>query len=102
MKKSKLFLIISIIFVIAASTFFVSVPNGLTQSELGWTNPINLSNSGASTNPLIVVDTVGVIHVIWVDEFDGYKYTESANGVDWTTPVTTQFPFIPEDAAPKV
>ena len=101
MKQSKTFLIISIIFALAISTFFVFVPKSLAQAGIGWTDPINLSNSGASTDPLIVVDTNSVVHVIWVDEFDGYKYVESPNGVDWTTPISVSFPFSPEDAPPR-
>ena len=95
------FLLIVLLFVFIAPTFFMSVPSSLAQSELDWSIPVNLSNSGASTRPLIVTGTDDVIHVIWVDEFEGYKYIESPNGIDWTTPVTTQFPFLPENAAPR-
>lgn len=94
-------LLIVFLFVLIASTFFVYVPSSLAQSELDWSAPINLSNSGATTRPLIVTGTDDVIHVVWIDEFEGYKYTESANGVDWTPPVALPFPFSLEGPAPR-
>jgi hypothetical protein len=98
--KNKL-LIPVLFFMLTMSVLFVSVPSGLAQTELDWSVPVNLSNSGASTRPLFITGTDDVIQVIWVEDFEGYKYTESTNGVDWTQPVTTQFPFIPENAAPR-
>ena len=99
--KNKHFLIPIIVFAIFLSAFFVSVPPGLTQSEGDWTDPINLSNSGSSADPLIVTGTDGVIHVIWIDEFDGYKYVQSPDGVNWTDPKTVRFPFSPEASLPR-
>jgi hypothetical protein len=99
--KIKPFTLVLLTFALTISGLFVSTPLVTAQSELDWTDPINLSNSGSSTDPLVVTDTDGVIHVIWVDEFEGYKYVESVNGVDWTTPVTVNFPFLPETEPPR-
>lgn len=63
------------------------------QSEEGWTTPVNLSNSGSTTSPTMVIDDKGTIHVFWFDEFDGYKYANSSDGVTWSEPKTVQTPF---------
>lgn len=78
---------------LVASAFLVSAPSGYAQTDFDWSEPINLSNSGASTNPSLVIDSEGVIHVIWVDEFDGYKYTKSEDGITWETPRIVDYPF---------
>jgi hypothetical protein len=41
------------------------------QSVDTWTNPENLSNSGSANNPVFVIDSDGIFHVIWMDEFAG-------------------------------
>ena len=99
MKSYKPFLAILLIPVLMVS-FFTSTRNGLAQTGGEWSEPINLSNSGASKDPAMVVGTDGVIHVIWIDEFDGYKYVQSADGVDWTSPVTVRFPFLQTHSLP--
>lgn len=59
----------------------------------GWSEPINLSNAGSSTDPLIVVDSERTTHVIWFDEYAGARYTKSVDGVQWSAPVSLAFPF---------
>jgi hypothetical protein len=86
-----------IIFLLFAELFFGSVSQSHAQSPQAWTEPINLSNSGSALDPLLVIDSVGRMHAIWVDEIEGYKYTESTDGIVWTTPRTGNFPFSPED-----
>ena len=79
------------------------VKTGHAQEVTGWSEPINLSNSGASSDPSMVIDNEGVIHVIWVDSVDGYKYVQSTDGVNWSAPKTIDFPFDPvEDSPPKL
>jgi hypothetical protein len=57
-----------------------------------WSDPTNLSNSGSTYDPRIVIDSNGGIHVIWQDAFAGilYKYY---NGKDWSSPYQVTFPF---------
>ena len=57
-----------------------------------WTVPVNLSHSGSTTNPAIVVDSNGIIHVIWEDTIAGEMYT-SFDGTQWSTPVVVSMPF---------
>jgi hypothetical protein len=59
-----------------------------------WSPPVNLSQSGGTTDPLIVRDTQGIIHVAWLDALDGFVYTRS-NGESWSTPSPAEFPFDP-------
>jgi hypothetical protein len=59
-----------------------------------WTTPVNLSRSGSTSNPIIVTDADGMIHVIWFDQFNGYMHSESADQVIWTQPVSMNFPFL--------
>lgn len=65
-----------------------------------WSTPVNLSLSGSATNPVMVVDFQGRIHAIWVDSVDGYKYAQSADGIQWTKPKSVKFPFGPKDPSP--
>jgi hypothetical protein len=80
---------------------FSFVPAGSAQSVQDWSEPVNLSMSGAASNPSMVVDVNGVVHVIWVDQFDGFKYVQSAdNGVTWSAPVAVKYPFSAEADPP--
>lgn len=95
MKRYKPFYGILLTLAMTASVFFASPSRGYAQTSQDWSDPVNLSNSGASTNPSIVVDAKGTIHVIWFDQLDGYKYSESLDGVVWSHPKTVEFPFSP-------
>ncbi len=87
-----IFRAMAIIFLL--TLIFGRAPVSFAQSSQNWSEPLNLSNSGSSTDPSLVVDLNGTIHVIWVDEFDGYKYTRSTDaGKSWTDPKTVIFPF---------
>ena len=87
---------------LAVGMVFGNFQDGKAQSETGWTVPVNLSFSGVATNPVMVIDSSGAIHVIWLDEVDGYKYSQSVDGITWSIPLTVKFPFEPEDAAPTL
>jgi hypothetical protein len=97
MKNYRRFLFSAFSFAMFVGLFFSPIEHARAQTDFDWSEPINLSNSGASTEPNLVIDAKGVIHVIWVDEFDGYKYVQSADGVEWTLPVSVNFPFSAED-----
>jgi hypothetical protein len=45
------------------------------ESDDNWSTPVNLSMSGATTEPVMVVDSNGVYHVVWKVVFAGYVYT---------------------------
>ena len=79
---------------------FANVPQGYAQEGQEWTQPVNLSLSGIATNPFLVIDSDNVLHAIWVDAVDGYKYSQSEDGVTWTKPQTVKFPFDKNGAPP--
>jgi hypothetical protein len=88
------------VLLLLVSMLLSSAPKGQAQSVQDWSDPINLSMSGAASNPFMVVDGKGVIHAIWADKFDGYKYSQSADGATWETPVTVKYPFSPAGPPP--
>jgi hypothetical protein len=91
------FIFVGLVTILFASSVFNAVPLVYAQSLQNWSDPINLSRSGSSTDPVMVIDSNSVIHVVWVDAIDGYKYAASADGKVWTSPQNANFPFSPED-----
>jgi hypothetical protein len=87
----------TIILLLVVSLFsgllFGDVSKGYAQSSRAWSDPINLSNSGGASNPVMVVDESGVMHVLWVDQYEGYKYVQSKDGKEWKSPQLVKFPF---------
>ena len=70
------------------------------QNEGGETPPAtNLSRSGLSTNPALVVDLSGIVHAVWEDELDGLVYSR-LEGDQWSQPKPLQLPFSPQDNEP--
>ncbi|MBU2609720.1 MAG: hypothetical protein KJ606_02060 [Chloroflexi bacterium] len=63
-----------------------------------WSEPVNLSQSGAASAPRIVVDSNHQVHILWLDAFDGLKYTQGTNTTttlaeQWRQPIPIQLPF---------
>jgi hypothetical protein len=85
--------------VISLSSLLGDVPQAYAQSSSIWNEPINLSNSGGTLNPVIVIDSLGVRHVFWIDgtgettEPVTYRYTRSEDGSTWSSPSLVNFPF---------
>jgi hypothetical protein len=73
---------------------------GRAQAENNWSQPVNISASGIASRPVAVVDFRGMIHALWVDEVDGYKYSRSQDGITWSFPVTVEYPFDQKDPSP--
>jgi uncharacterized protein YraI len=53
-----------------------------------WAVPVNLSRSGASGDPRMVIDSNGLFHVLWQDTVDGFVYAQG-NGSVWSEPAAT-------------
>lgn len=101
MKRRKLLTNMTIALALVLATFLKSAPQGYAQTDQDWSAPVNLSFSGAATNPVMVIDLRGTIHAIWVDDVDGYKYAQSADGgITWSEPRTVKFPFGPKEPPP--
>ena len=58
-----------------------------------WSEPVNLSKSGGATEPRMVVDSDGVVHVIWQDAFGDVIYTKRDQEGVWSDPVPVRFPY---------
>lgn len=57
-----------------------------------WSDPINISASGAASAPSLAQDSSGTYHLFWLDAFAGASYA-SGDGNTWTEPVSPRFPF---------
>jgi hypothetical protein len=88
------------VFLVLVLFFTVTVQKAMAQSaDVVWDEPVNLSRSGGTTNPHMVIDSSGKIHVIWEDRFEGYFY--SFHNIDeWSSPVNVNLPF--ESADPQL
>ncbi len=96
--KPTVLIILSILAVFGM--LFGYVPQGFAQEGQDWTQPVNLSLSGIATNPLLAIDFENVLHAIWVDDVDGYKYSQNTDGDTWTKPQTVKYPFDKKGASP--
>ena len=65
---------------------------GARADSAQWGPQVNLSRSGATSEPQIVVDSSGRYHVLWLDAFDGLRYT-SGDGENWSQPTSPELPF---------
>ena len=55
-----------------------------------WSNAVNISKSGAGSQPIIAAASDGTLHVIWWDTTEGEQYarTTAISNTAWTQPVT--------------
>jgi hypothetical protein len=75
----------------ASALFIVSIsPSWAFAQSTGdsWSEPVNLSRSGVATNPNIVADSDGLVHVVWQDDLGEYMYSRF-DGEQWSTPEMT-------------
>lgn len=100
MKRTQRLTTALLTFLLITLLFLVSAPASRAQTSLDWSEPVNLSFSGAATNPVMTVDSRGFIHVLWLDAVDGYKYAESRDSKTWSAAQTVKFPFGPKDPPP--
>ena len=77
-----------------------SVYSKAFSNTLGWTEPINLSHSGSTSNPQLIIDSAGHFHAIWKNAFNEYLATDSDDGMNWSEPVSVNFPFSTRDSSP--
>ncbi|MGE5225126.1 MAG: exo-alpha-sialidase [Omnitrophica WOR_2 bacterium] len=74
--------------------FLASAVPGRAQSTTeAWTPPINLSQSGSTSNPMLVIDSNAVAHVVWEDKFAGFMHSEQ-DGNQWTPPAPLPSPWV--------
>ena len=82
------------LFVAVLSLLVVSGLTVLAQAEEDriWSDPVNISRSGAASEPSLSQDSTGMYHLFWRDEFAGIVYA-TGDGQTWSEPVTPRFPF---------
>jgi len=61
-------------------------------NENPWVPLENLSRSGSSDEPRLIVDSDDQVHVLWKDEFEGFMYTRLEEE-EWTEPLAVEYPF---------
>ena len=58
-----------------------------------WTTPLNLSQAGTATKPIVVMDANKQLHILWQDMLDdSFVYTANNNG-QWSQPAQVELPF---------
>lgn len=95
MKKTVYSLSLRFLLFVALLSFLVfSGLTALAQTDdnRAWSDPINISASGAASEPSLAQDSSGTYHLFWLDEFAGAAYA-SGDGETWSDPVTPRFPF---------
>jgi hypothetical protein len=65
-----------------------------SSAEDDWTPPVNLSNSGSTSAPIVLADSTNVTHVIWYDSFAGYRHTQAGDDGIWSEPSALIVPFM--------
>ena len=98
--KTKIFYFLFGLLLLVIGILFLGVPKITAQTSQDWSNLINLSNSGVATSPILTIDSSGVAHVIWIDALEGYIYSQSSDGINWTSPKSVKFPFTKKDSPP--
>jgi len=87
--RSTKFLVVVTFLAILSSGIIASAVRA--QSDVNWSEPSNLSRSGSATDPVMVVDSDGVFHVLWMDEFVGLIHS-SGDGMVWSEPTPMALP----------
>jgi hypothetical protein len=80
-----------VVLLILIITFGGTISQVQAQSGDTWSDPENLSNSGSATDPVFVVDSDGISHVLWLDEFAGLIYV-AGDGSEWSVPIPMVLP----------
>lgn len=86
-------IILTILFILATiSQAAWAQTAGSAAAEDEWSQPINLSKSGASDLPRLVADGTGQVHVLWLDQYAGVLATQGKDG-NWPEPAVLELPF---------
>ncbi|MCC6190173.1 MAG: exo-alpha-sialidase [Anaerolineales bacterium] len=83
----------------AAGSLLTSVSAQAQAGGQPWSEPLNLSRSGGATNPTILADSGGGLHVLWQDVYADLVYVRNV-GAGWEAPVALDLPFA--GLAPKL
>ncbi len=90
--RQRLALVISGWCVLTVLTGLVALVEAQTQTS-EWTEPTNLSQSGATVDPFMVIDAGGDFHVFWQDTYaDVFMYSQGREDT-WTSAISVTLPF---------
>ncbi len=67
-----------------------SMLHALAQTQISpWTTPVNISRSGAASQPVVVAVPDGTLYALWWDAVEGEQYarTTSVTETAWTKPI---------------
>jgi hypothetical protein len=82
-------LVLSLIF--SLSLLSVSGSARAQETEVDWSPPLNLSQSGAASQPRLVSPSAGQLQAFWWDSFDGLvtsiTETSDESGLAWSVPI---------------
>lgn len=99
MRNKKTTFMLSLCLLLLAS--LIAAPTAHAQEGSDWSAPINLSLSGLAADPNLLIDFQGNVHVFWLDDASGYKYSRSTDkGATWSTPVPASLPFYEKGPLP--
>ena len=76
-----------LIWLVAAALFLFGLPRAAQTQSSAWSDPLNLSRSGAAEQPRLVAAPGGARQAFWWDRFDGLT-TAYSNGTSWTPGVS--------------
>lgn len=95
-RKSIFVVLMGFLLIVTSSFFSLQTHFSVSaQTQSRWTEPVNLSQSSSTSNPVIAIDTNQNVHVIWQDVFNDYGYAYW-NGEQWSEPVGRTYIFYPE------
>ena len=92
-KSFKQFRLWILILLLLGFIIFVTNSTYAQEGDEPWAVPVNLSLSGGATDPRIVVDSTGGLHVLWrEDAANSFYYTHVVNG-EWANAIPLEAPF---------
>ena len=88
----KLIAVIGTLSLVLGTFTWLGQPTAARAQEAGqiWGEPINLSVSGAASQPNIVALADGSLHALWWDRFDGTKYASYSPDLGWSRVTTVR------------
>lgn len=89
---SKLLIISLVLILISTSLINVSAQSAVNN----WSQPVNISQSGATTNPHIITSASGRSHAVWEDQYSQIVYKYLEDGV-WSSAFNLDLPFYQTD-----
>lgn len=90
--RQRIALIVSGWWVLAGLSGLVALTQAQTQTS-EWAEPVNISQSGATANPFMIIDARGDFHVFWQDTYaDVFMYSQGREST-WTPAMSVTLPF---------